>query len=204
MSETRNTRELRRLFDGINQDSTRHARQEERQKRRRIEDELQRNITVRPAKRQTKDEPPYSQDEGGCSITESSEELQCGICFEDTSTTISRDLKCGHKFCYVCIMRWTTGRLANRQRCPRRAPPPACLHWSPAAPPRSSCSWHPRPGQGEEGGQKNQKKQARLQGRNVVNITQRRISNRLLTESIEYNRSNIAVLPVQSVLPVLV
>ena len=46
--------------------------------------------------------------------------------------------------------------------------------------------------------------QARLQGRNVVNITQRRISNRLLTESIEYNRSNIAVLPVQSVLPVLV
>eukprot|EP01045_Picozoa_sp_COSAG04_P059506 COSAG04_NODE_29539_length_268_cov_0.834320_1_plen_65_part_01 len=38
----------------------------------------------------------------------------------------------------------------------------------------------------------------------MVNITQRRISNRLLTESIEYNRSNIAVLPVQSVLPVLV
>ena len=56
---------------------------------------------------------------------------------------------------------------------------------------------------GEEGGKKSGT-QARLQGRNVVNITQRRISNRLLTESIEYNRSNIAVLPVQSVLPVLV
>ena len=115
MSETRNTRELRRLFDGISQDSARHARQKERQKRKRIDNELRRNVTVRRVKRREGEPSPHS--EGGSSAsTEESEKTLCGICFDNYRNI--RTLRCGHKFCRTCIVTWATGRMANRRRCP--------------------------------------------------------------------------------------
>ena len=99
--QTRNTRELRRLFDGISQDIARHARQEERQKRKRIDDELRRNVTVRRVKRREGEPSPHS--EGGSSAsTEESEDTLCGICFENYRNIGT--LRCGHKFCRTCIV----------------------------------------------------------------------------------------------------
>ena len=111
MSENGNTHELGQLFDKISQDSARHARQ----KRKRIDDELRRNVTVRRVKR--REGEPSSHGEGGSSATtEESEDTLCGICFENYRNL--RTLKCGHKFCCTCIVTWATGRMANRRRCP--------------------------------------------------------------------------------------
>ena len=97
MSENRYTRALEQLFDKISQDSARHARQEERQKRKRIDDELRRNVTVRRKKRREGEPSPHS--EGGSSAsTEESEDTLCGICFENyTAHTIQLRRSVLHK-----------------------------------------------------------------------------------------------------------
>ena len=137
MSEITNTRfqtaemrAARQFHRELQADTRRYHAQQERAKRKRIEDELRRNVTVRskrrstssPKERQTIDKPSSVARQtratgGGLSQNDDeSEDTLCGICFEGYKNP--QALRCGHTFCVKCILTWATGRMANRRRCP--------------------------------------------------------------------------------------